>query len=111
MSCELIRVNFKKGAVLSRETLTKSGRPAYSPYKDEHFKMMASQMAELAVMAHEEGADPRKMVVLILDENAEFEASMYDELVLADSEVIAGLKRTVAKITSQSPDPHPGESA
>lgn len=110
MSCELIRVNFKKGVVLSREALTEEGRAPYNPYQDEHFKMMAGQIAELALMAHQEGADPKKMVVLILDEDAEFEASMYDDGAVSSGEVTAGMKRVLAKIEHQA-DPDPSARA
>lgn len=113
MSCELIRVNFKKGVIESRETLTEDGRAEYVPFQDEHFKMMTRETAELANMAHKHGANPRRMVVLVIDEQAEFDASMYDSEVLSDEEVIAGLKRAVAKILAQSqgPSPEPGASA
>jgi len=103
MSCELIRVDFKKGRVRSRETLAGEATP-YNPYQDEHFKMMTSQIAELAKMAHEDGADPRKMVVVVLDEDAEYDASMADDRYLDLDEQIAGLKRIVAKLEKARED-------
>lgn len=111
MSCELIRVNFKKGVVESREQLTEDGRPEYVPFQDEHFKMMTRETAELAKMAHDSGANPRRMVVIVMDEQAEFDASMYDSDVVSDEEVIAGLKRAIAKIEGSQLGPQPGSCA
>ena len=112
MSCELIRVDFDKGVVKSRTTLDGEKVP-YNPYQDEHFKMMTAQIAELCKMAHEHGANPQKMLVAILDEENEFEASMADDAVLSADEQVSGLKRVVAKIAAQiqGPSSGPGDSA
>ncbi|SUE95783.1 Uncharacterised protein [Ectopseudomonas mendocina] len=108
MACELIRVNFKKGVVKSREILG-SEAPAYNPYQDENFKAFTAGVADLACEVAKDGGNPNKLVVIATDEDAEIDYSVFDQEVLSTEQVIAGLKRIVAKLEnsleSQQHDP------
>lgn len=97
MACELIRVNFKKGVIKSRETLGDEA-PAYNPYQDENFKAFTAAVADLAIEVAKDGGDPKKLVVIATDEDAEIDYSLFDHEVLPTEQVIAGLKRVVAKL-------------
>lgn len=98
MSCELISVDFKSRMVRSRVALGDVDEPEYNPFQDAHFKMFTGEMAELAKLSHNCGANPRKIFVAILDEENEFEASMADDEYLPLAEQISGIKRVLAKL-------------
>lgn len=112
MSCEIIRVDFKKKTVKSRQVVGEPV-PEYNAYQDEHFKAVVAGAAEVAMDAMAAGADPRKMVVLFMDEDGEYDASLYADDVIPTEEVISGLKRAVAKLEMdlQGPGPEPGARA
>lgn len=106
MPCELIRVNFKKGLVKSRELLGDKA-PQFNPYQSAEFKTFTSCLAELAVMTEQEGGNPIGLIAVSVD----LEAAMYDENVVDTAAAIDCLKRVVAKLEMHTPDPQPGASA
>lgn len=99
MTCELIRVDFKKGKVKSREQLGDQA-PAFNPYKDEGFKAFTAAMADLAVSTASEGGDPNRMMVVAVDGDA----LLMDGDLISDQEAIECFKRLVEKLEkAQSP--------
>lgn len=104
MSCELIRVNFKKGVVQSRELLGEEA-PAYNPYKDEAFKAFTVALADVATVLKSSGGHPNKMIVIATDEDVELDMAVFDTEFLPTDQAIAGIKRVLAKLELETPDP------
>lgn len=103
MSCELIKLNFKTGKVISRRTL--EGREKYNALQDPDFKFFTGEFAGLVNAAAEEGVDPRRLVSIVTDDTAGCDMLMFDERYITRQEVIASLRRLLQKLKRQQPDP------
>ena len=98
MSCELIRVDFKKGVIKARETLNDTKKEPFNPYKDENFKFFTSGIADLAIYVNENGGDFQRIIVLATDEEAEIDIAVFDDQVISVDEAICAFKRIIEKL-------------
>lgn len=103
MPCELIKINFKTGTVVSRREL--DAKEDYKPLQDPEFKHFTSELAALVKAAHEFGADSRRLVGIVTDERADTDMLIYNNSLVTDRDVLESLKRLVIKMESQTPDP------
>lgn len=96
MPCELIKINFKTGKVVSRRDL--EAKEQYNPLQDPDFKFFTGELANLAKAAWEDGADPRRLVGFVTDETADTDMLIYDNSLVSDLDVLNSLKRLVVKV-------------
>lgn len=64
MSCQLIRVNFRRKEVLSRSSLEDA---AYDPDKCATFQAVMDRAKEIAIDAFQNNVNPKRIMVLIAD--------------------------------------------
>ena len=102
---ELIRVDFRKRFVKSRETLDGAPQP-YNPYQDEFFKAYTKLMAELCVEADQEGGDAQRLITLIdAHHGGNGMAVLYDQEIIPRQEVIRALEAALVKLREPSAEP------
>lgn len=64
MSCQLIRVNFRRQEVLSRTQLDEDD---YDPSKCAVFQTLMDQAKEIARDAYQNNVNPKRMIILVSD--------------------------------------------
>jgi len=102
---ELIRVDFRKRFVKSRETLDGAPQP-YNPYQDEFFKAYTKLMADLCVEADKEGGDAQRLITLIdSHRGGDGMAVLFDQEIVPRHEVIQALEAALVRLKEPSVEP------
>ena len=100
---ELIRVDFKKRFVKSRQEL--GAQEAYSPFKDEEFKQYTASLGELAIAAKEKGIDVKRMITIIDDPDSGTALMVYDQDVLTQQDAMNALAKASLRIEANLQGP------
>ncbi|MEG0062967.1 MAG: hypothetical protein RR740_00040 [Pseudomonas sp.] len=106
---ELIKVDFKKREVVSRQDLD-APVPAWTATKDPEFKEWVAGIAQMAESCHQMGGNWQQMIVIVHGKPAagdEFCMTMFDGELLPDARAIEVLHTSATRLVENTQ----GESA
>ena len=110
MTCELFRVDFRRKVLKERTTLGTDAQP-YDPRKCPVVSNIVEHAMAMLAEAHEQYADPRRAVFLMVDPSRNYSAAMFDTEFLSTDDAIESLEAILNKLYALRQQEEQGDPA